>query len=99
MNRECSHCHRPLTSQDLVREESKGMEADRKALGLEGVRFLYYTCPACRYDDIFVDILPLENETPEQFQQRRADLERAVRQVHGVKTKIVVAPVEPPRQP
>jgi hypothetical protein len=42
--RECSHCHKPLTPQEFVKEVSKGMELERKALGLQGVRFLYYTC-------------------------------------------------------
>ena len=36
MLRVCSHCHRPFTRDDFVKEESKGMEAERKALGLEG---------------------------------------------------------------
>lgn len=92
MYRDCSHCHRPFTPQDLVKEESKGMEAERKALGLEGIRFLYYSCPACKYDDIFVDILPLQDETPEQFQKRRRELEATVRQVRGEKTDVVVVP-------
>ena len=29
MHRECSYYHRPFTAQDFVKEESKGMEADR----------------------------------------------------------------------
>jgi uncharacterized protein (DUF2225 family) len=88
MHRECFQCHRPFTAQDLVKEESKGMEVDRQALGLEGVRFLYYACPACGYADIFVDIRRLEDETAEAFQQRRAALEAVVRQVQGDKTAV-----------
>ena len=80
MIRECRHCHRPFTAQDFVKEESKNMEADRKRLGLEGVRFLYYTCPGCGRDDIFLDILHLESENAEEFQARREALEAAVRQ-------------------
>src|ERR1700730_4829450 len=54
MLRDCTHCHRPFEPQDLAREESKGMEAERKALGLRGVLFRYYVCPECGYADIFV---------------------------------------------
>src|SRR6266478_9462662 len=52
MLRDCAHCHRPFEPQDLAREESKGMEAERKALGLRGVLFRYYVCPECGYSDI-----------------------------------------------
>jgi hypothetical protein len=63
------------------------MEADRKAAGLEGVRFLHYHCPACEMDDFFVDILPLEGETPEEYSTRRDALEAAVRQLHDGSTR------------
>jgi hypothetical protein len=90
MHRECLQCSRPFTARDFVKEESHEMEAQRKALGLEGVRFLYYTCPACGCADIFVDVHHLENETAEAYQKRRAELEAAVRQVHGEKTAVVI---------
>jgi hypothetical protein len=83
MQRKCSHCHKDFTTQELAREESKGMEAERKALGLEGVLFRYYTCSACGGADIFVDIHPLAGETDRAFRRRRDELEAAVRQVHG----------------
>ena len=70
MLRDCAHCHRPFEPQDLAREESKGMEAERKALGLRGVLFRYYVCPECGYSDIFVDVRPLPGESPEAFHQR-----------------------------
>ena len=88
--RECSHCHKSLTAQELVKEASKGMEMERKALGLEGVRFLYYTCSGCGYADIFVDVHALEGETPEQFQQRRRELDAAVTQLHGTRVEVIV---------
>lgn len=91
MNRECAHCRRPLTREDLVREESEGMEAERAKLGLQGVRFLYYRCPGCGLADIFVDVLPLEGEPEETFRQRRAELEQTVRQMHADGVKVVVA--------
>jgi len=90
MLRECSHCHRPFTAQDFVKEESRNMEADRKALGLEGVRCLYYTCPACGYADLFLDLLHRDGETTEQFEERRAGLESAVKQVHAEQVEVVL---------
>jgi hypothetical protein len=68
------------------------MEAERKALGLEGVLFRYYTCSACGYADIFVDIHPLAGESEEAFQKRRADLERASHQLHGERVEVVLVP-------
>ena len=90
MMRECSHCHRPFTRDDFVKEESKGMEAERKALGLEGVRFLYYTCPDCAHAEIFVDVHPLEAETLEAFGARRGELEAAVHQMHSEKVSVTL---------
>ena len=88
--RQCSHCHKPLTPQELVKDISTGMELERKALGLEGVRFLYYTCSGCGYADIFVDVHAIEGEPPEQFQQRRRELDAAVRQLHAERVEVIV---------
>jgi hypothetical protein len=90
MMRECSQCHKPYTVQEFVKEESKGMEAERKALGLEGVRFLYYTCHECGHADIFVDVHPLESETEEAYRVRRAELEAAVQQMEGANTGVTL---------
>ena len=83
MLRECSQCRRPYAAQNFVKEESKGMEAERKALGLAGVRFLYYACPGCKHADIFVDLHPLEGESDEHYRARRSELEAAVRELHA----------------
>ncbi len=88
--RECSHCHKPLSPQELAKEESKGMETERKALGLQGVRFLYYNCAGCGYADIFVDVHPVEGEPVEAFRERRQELESAVRQLHAERVEVVV---------
>ena len=88
--RKCSHCHKLLTPNELAKEESKGMEAERKALGLHGVRFLYYNCSDCGYADIFVDVHPLVGEAVERFRQRRQELESTVRQLHAERVEIVV---------
>jgi hypothetical protein len=90
MMRECSQCHRPHTAQDFVKEESKGMEAERKALGLEGVRFLYYTCPACNHAEIFVDLHPLGGESDEHYRTRRSELEAAVQELHATNVGITL---------
>jgi hypothetical protein len=68
------------------------MEAERKALGLEGVLFRYYTCSACGRADIFVDVLPLEGESEETFHRRRDELETAIRQLSSPEVEVVVAP-------
>jgi hypothetical protein len=90
MNKECTQCHRPYTPQDLAREVSKGMEAERKARSLEGLLFRYYTCPACNQSDIFVVLSPLEGETGEAFQHRREALEAEVRELHAERVAVVV---------
>jgi len=71
------------------------MEADRKAAGLEGVRFLYYQCQ-CGTADIFVDILPLADEFIEDFEKRRVEMEAVVRRLHGDGPVAQVVPVEAP---
>src|SRR2546430_12676405 len=91
MIRTCGHCQRQFTRADFVKEQSRGMEAERRAYGLEGVRFLYYRCPACDFADIFVDVHPLEGESPEEFRRRREALEEAARRVNADDVEIVVA--------
>jgi len=90
MLRQCTNCSRLFTALDLVKDESKGMEAERKALGLKGVRFLYYLCPACDFADVFIDIHPLADEPDDVFRARRAGLEDAIRHVHAEKTAVVL---------
>jgi hypothetical protein len=72
------------------------MEAERKAAGLEGVRFLYFHCPACGMDDIFVAILPLETELAEDYETRRDTMEKVVRGLHAPGVEAVVVPVRAP---
>ncbi len=90
MLRECSHCRRAFTPQDLAREESRGMEAERKALGLQGLLFRYYHCPECGCADIFVDIRPLRQETGEDFERRRAELEASLKGLCGDRVEVVL---------
>lgn len=94
MRRECTRCNRLFTPADLAREESKGMESQRKSAGLEGVRFLYYRCPGCHKDDIFVDVLQRLDESTEVFQIRRDAMEDAARAMHSEEVEVVVNPVK-----
>jgi hypothetical protein len=91
MLRKCSHCGKEFTPQELSREDSKGLESERKALGLEGVLFRYYTCSACNKADIFVDICPLEGEFEADFRQRREELEATLQQLEGEGVEVVVS--------
>src|SRR5262249_28768748 len=93
MQRDCTHCGRSFTPRDLEREESRNMEAERKAAGLTGVRFLYYACPECGGADIFVDILPRHDEPRAEFRRRRAEMEAVVRRLHRERGDELVAAV------
>jgi DNA-directed RNA polymerase subunit RPC12/RpoP len=90
MRRHCAYCERPFEARDLAKEESKGMEAERKQLGLEGVLFRYYTCPACGHDAIFVDVRPLEGEPPNDFGERRRQLEAVVTGLQAERVEVVL---------
>jgi hypothetical protein len=90
MHRHCPNCERPFEAKDLSKEESKGMEAQRKELGLEGVLFRYYTCPACGHDAIFVDVRPVVGESPESFHERRRRLEAVVSGIHAERVEVVL---------
>jgi hypothetical protein len=95
MKRECKHCGRPFTPADLSRTESRNMEAERKAAGLEGVRFLYYQCP-CGTAEIFVDILPRAGESADDFDRRQAEMEAVVRGLHRDQVEVQVVAVRAP---
>jgi hypothetical protein len=96
MSRPCTRCYRPFTLADQSREETRNLEAGRKAAGLEGVRFVYFHCPACGMDDIFVAIVPLSTEFADQFEARRAAMEEVVRCLHAVDVAAVVVPLNAP---
>ncbi len=90
MHRRCTHCDRPFTPRDLAREESKGMEAERRELGLVGVLFRYYSCPACGQNDIFVNVTRVPDESYEEFVRRRRELEQVVSQLHADRVDVVL---------
>jgi hypothetical protein len=90
MRRHCAYCERPFEAKDLARQESRGMEAERKQLGLEGVVFRYYTCPACGHDAIFVDVRPMAGEHLEDFRERRRQLEAVVTGLHAERVEVIL---------
>jgi hypothetical protein len=94
MKRDCTRCGRPFTPSDLARDESREMEGERRAAGLEGVRFLYYSCPECGTNDIFVDILPRPGESPDDFRARQEEMEEVARGLPRAEAEVVVVPVE-----
>jgi hypothetical protein len=72
------------------------MESERKAAGLVGVRFLYYRCPDCGTEDIFIDVVPRDGESPEDYTARHAAMLTAARGLQTAKTDVVVVPIKPP---
>jgi hypothetical protein len=90
MNRRCSHCGRIFTRNDFVREESRSLEADRKAARLQGVHFFDYRCPACGNEDVFIDVVRLDGESSEAFEARKAELEATARGVWADRLEVVV---------
>ncbi len=96
MSRNCTRCHRPFALENLSREETTNMEAQRKASGLEGVKFLYFHCPGCGMNDIFVAILPLETEFAPDYEARRDAMEKVVRDLHAEDVEAVVVPLKAP---
>ena len=80
----------------MVKAGSKGMEADRKAAGLVGVRFLDYHCPNCETDSIFVDILHRDGEGAEEYAWRKQEMENVVRVLHTNQVHAVVVPLREP---
>lgn len=94
MNRQCSCCRRMFTRDDFLREESRSLEADRKAARLQGVHFFDYRCPACGNEDVFLDVVRIDGESDEEFQARKAELETAAEQARTDWLEVVVVPRE-----
>jgi DNA-directed RNA polymerase subunit RPC12/RpoP len=90
MKRKCSQCGKEFTPQELDRPESRGIEAQRKAAGVEGVLFRSYRCSGCGHADLFLDVHPLPGESDENFRRRRDQLAAAAREVHGEGVGIVL---------
>jgi hypothetical protein len=99
MNRGCTRCGRRFTTDDLARDESRNLERERRAAGLEGVRFLYLHCPDCGTNDIFVVILPRLGESSKDLRARRDEMEAVVRTLPHGQAEVVVLAVQGPRAP
>ena len=96
MSRDCPRCSLPLAPTDLVREDTTGMEAERAAAGLEGIRFLYFRCSHCTADTILVGIIPGDGEFVEDYEARRAGLEEVVRGFQAGPVAAAVIPILAP---
>jgi len=57
---------------------------------------VYFHCPACGMDDIFVAILPLDTEFAEDYEARRDAMEKVVRSLHADNAKASVVPLQAP---
>lgn len=90
MNRQCSRCRRIFTRDDFLSDESRNLEADRKAARLQGVHFFDYRCPACGNEDIFLNVVRLDGESAERFEARKAELEATARRVRADRLGVVV---------
>jgi hypothetical protein len=86
----CICCMHRLGPDDVLETESRNMEAARTSIGLEGVRFRYYSCGRCGHDHVFLEVAPLPSETPPDREQRTAALARAAREVRVVRTTVLV---------
>jgi hypothetical protein len=91
MFRQCSRCGQPFAPQDLCKDVSKKVEAQRMANSVEGVAFRIYSCPRCQTDDLFVDVCPLSGESTEAFHDRRRELERIIADLPTSDTDVVIA--------
>jgi hypothetical protein len=79
----------------LRKEASRELEAERKALHLEGFVFRCYDCAECGTADIFVDVLPLEGEADEDFRARRDELESMIGRLDREGTDVVLVERHP----
>src|SRR4051812_13220135 len=95
MIRECLHCQQIFSSTDLARSVSKGIEAERKSCGVQGMAFRCYACSHCGHENLFVDLHPLAGETAEEFQRRRDDVEASIRQTTQPGVHIAVVAKRP----
>jgi hypothetical protein len=80
MMRECLHCHRPFLPTDLDKDISREIEGNRKSSGISGILFRCYACSHCGKENLFVDLHPLDGETPDELKHRRDELDGLIRQ-------------------
>lgn len=99
MMRECQNCQQSFSPQDLSKEASKGLEAERKACGVHGVLFRLYSCSHCGHENLFVDLHPLEGETEEAFHRRREELEQAIQELPPTGADVAIVEKSTPVHP
>ena len=86
----CCACQTKLGRVDVLEEQSREMEAARRALGLEGIHFRYYCCPRCGHDNVFLVLTPLPGETHQELGERKSALAAEVGSVTAWRTTVVV---------
>ena len=74
----------------MLLRENREMEEARRASGLEGLRFLYYNCPKCGHDNLFLEVAPVAGESNHEFRVRKKKLARVVHQLSVVSSTILV---------
>ena len=91
MYRACSHCGKPFSASDLCKDVSKRLEAQRMALGVEGVLFRVYNCSRCNRDDLFVDVCSVPGESAEEYRARKDGLEDLIQDLPMTEADVVLA--------
>ena len=89
--RKCIQCECRLGRDDLLKRESRGMEAARVSMGLDGLFFRYYSCPRCGRDHVFLEVVPLPGEAGTQFAIRKESLRQMVAEMQRYRTTFIVA--------
>jgi hypothetical protein len=93
--RKCIQCECRLGRDDLLRKESRGMEAARVSMGLDGLFFRYYCCPRCGRDHVFLEVIPLPGEAGSELAIRKESLRQMVAEIRRYRTTFVVAERSP----
>ena len=89
--RKCIQCECRLGRDDLLKRESRGMEAARVSMGLDGLFFRYYSCPRCGRDHVFLEVVPLPGEADTEVASRKESLRQMVAEMQRYRTTFIVA--------
>ena len=74
----------------MLLHEIAQMESASRAIALAGLRFLYYNCPQCGHDNMFIELVQLQGESCQEMRCRKRSLEHAVQDLKVVATTIRV---------
>ena len=96
MMQQCLHCSHAFMTSELSRDASKAIEAEREALGIEGVFFRCYACVECGHENLFLDVHRLEGESLAAFRSRRAEFESSIRQTPHESVEVAIVSSDAP---